>query len=76
MKTYHEIFVEPDGSWLARIYQDNQVVRTFEGRETNYGKGLDAAIQSVAAWKIEKGIVDPVREVSTPAPRRPWWRIW
>lgn len=49
MKTYHELFVNPDGTWKARVYRDNQVVANLHGIG-----GKKEAIKAVMDFKGER----------------------
>lgn len=62
---YHEIFVEPDGQWLARVYENNRVVSELEGEAKGYEQGRAAAVRAVRKLKEKAGYA-----------KRPWWRVW
>lgn len=62
---YHEIFVEPGGMWMARVYRDDQVVAQLDGEAKGYDAGRDAAIKAVQRLKESAGYV-----------KKPWWRVW
>jgi hypothetical protein len=71
MKTYHEIFLEPGGSWMARIYSDDVVVETLVGVDRSRDAAKHAAVRAVTAWHDQHSA--PVTE---PGTKRPWWRFW
>lgn len=70
MKTYHEIFAEPDGRWHIRIYSDDRVVHEEIGKAKDREDARAAALKAVQAWKGEK--YDP-RALNR---KKSWWRIW
>lgn len=51
MKKYGEYFVEEDGSWVARWYENNKVADSAKGEE----KTAQQADAKAAAWLKAKG---------------------
>ena len=71
MRTYHEIFPQADGSWLARIYESDGAVKTLTGKAENLERAKRAADSAVRQWRSGE-----VSEVSAPVEKSPWWRFW